>query len=94
MKSCRLLIALLLGTCILPTHAATFVVDRTDVDAPDLNAGDGICRGAIFPGPPDTYCTLRAAIMEANATPGHNTIIIPSGATIQLTYRAWTRMGE
>ncbi len=85
MKSCRLLIALLLGIVALPLHAATFIVDRFDVDEYDLAPGDGNCHGVIYPGPPDTYCTLRAAIQEANATPGHDTIIIPSGARIVLS---------
>ena len=42
-------------------------------DSPDANPGDGECL---------TYegtCTLRAAIMEANASPGSNTIYVPEG---------------
>jgi CSLREA domain-containing protein len=55
-------------------HAATTVrvqVDST-ADAPDASPGDGHCRAA------DGGCTLRAAVMEANAKPG-STIVIPAG---------------
>ncbi|HEX9005557.1 MAG TPA: putative Ig domain-containing protein, partial [Blastocatellia bacterium] len=38
----------------------TFTVDDT-IDSPDDNPGDGVC------GDTDSICTLRAAIMEANA---------------------------
>lgn len=50
-----------------PVRAVTFSVDST-VDAPDINPGDGICADQ------DGFCTLRAAIMEANAIGGTNTI--------------------
>ncbi|SRR6056297_162217 len=45
------------------------------VDRPEVNPGDGFCQpeGAL-PG----FCTLRAAIMEANATPGDHTILLPA----------------
>ena len=47
--------------------ATTFVVNSTG-DGPDANTADGICAD-------DTgKCTLRAAIMQANATPGADTI--------------------
>ncbi|MEU9899978.1 choice-of-anchor Q domain-containing protein [Streptomyces phaeochromogenes] len=48
----------------------TLVVDRT-VDEPDTNPGDGVCQ-AINGG-----CTLRAAVEEANANPGHDRITFP-----------------
>ncbi|HXK09782.1 MAG TPA: hypothetical protein VMT70_09075, partial [Vicinamibacteria bacterium] len=50
-------------------RAATFVVDRTD-DLPDNNPGNGQC--SVGGGPP--RCTLRAAIMEANASAGADVI--------------------
>jgi CSLREA domain-containing protein len=49
---------------VLVFAAATFSVNST-ADIPDENPGDGICRTASN----NTTCTLRAAIMEANALP-------------------------
>ncbi len=52
--------------------AATFVVDN-NFDSIDANPGDGVCadsRGA---------CTLRAAILEANATVAPDLIELPRG---------------
>ncbi|HEY7059362.1 MAG TPA: hypothetical protein VH458_22665, partial [Vicinamibacterales bacterium] len=46
-------------------HAATFVVN-VPWDGVDANPGDGVCETASGNG----NCTLRAAIMEANRTPG------------------------
>jgi gliding motility-associated-like protein/CSLREA domain-containing protein len=51
---------------------AQFVVNST-IDAPDANVGDGICADA------GGNCTLRAAVMEANASPGDNSISLPIG---------------
>jgi CSLREA domain-containing protein len=45
----------------------TFVVDSTG-DEPDADTTDGLCRTAL------ATCTLRAAIQQANATPGADTI--------------------
>jgi CSLREA domain-containing protein len=70
--------AVILATMLGPTvaaYAAEFVVDST-ADAPDANAGDGVCATA------SGRCTLRAAVMETNALPGKNTIRVPEG-----TYR-------
>jgi CSLREA domain-containing protein len=53
------------------TRAASFVVNST-VDAVDANPGDGTCAGA-------SGCTLRAAIQEANALAGADTITLPAG---------------
>jgi CSLREA domain-containing protein len=51
-------------------------------DAPDANTGDGICQTAVA-----GECSLRAAVEQANATVGANTILfnIPGGGphTIQ-----------
>ncbi|GAB1640858.1 hypothetical protein [Krasilnikovia sp. MM14-A1259] len=53
-------------------HAAgLYLVDST-ADAPDAFPGDGLCASA------DGACTVRAAVMEANADPGA-TIVIPAG---------------
>jgi CSLREA domain-containing protein len=63
------------------SSAAAFVVDSTG-DEDDASAGDGACATTT------ATCTLRAAIEEANATSGPNTIDfgIPGGGvqTIQL----------
>ncbi len=50
----------------------TFTVDTT-IDSADLFPGDGICNAAFG------ACTLRAAIQEANATPGGHNILVPPG---------------
>src|SRR5262245_45122952 len=68
-----------------PARAATIVVDRAD-DLPDVNPGNGMCSV----GGPVPRCTLRAALEEANATAGSDTINFAIGAvgspqTITLT---------
>jgi large repetitive protein len=62
------------GTFGAPTAqlGLTFVVNST-ADETDQTTGDGICRSA------SGSCTLRAAIMEANARLGTDTIQIPAG---------------
>src|SRR5206468_8808141 len=56
---------------------ATFAVNDTS-DTPDLSPGDGVCLNA------NGLCSLRAAVMEANALPGNHTISVPTG-TYRLT---------
>lgn len=58
--------------------SATFMVNST-VDAVDANPGDGVCETAVI-----GQCTLRAAVMEANALPGTDSIQLEN-ATYQLT---------
>jgi len=53
-------------------QAATFTVNST-LDAVDAAPGDGICATA------GAVCTLRAAIQEANALAGTDTIVVPAG---------------
>jgi CSLREA domain-containing protein len=63
------------GTALLlssASGAATFVVD-TFPDEVDAAPGDGVCATALG------GCTLRAAIMEANALLGPDTVLIPAG---------------
>jgi putative proteasome-type protease len=62
-------VALLLGSA--GAQAATYTVDivADDIDAHDINPGDGICRDAL------NACTLRAAIEESNAGAGVDTIV-------------------
>lgn len=52
--------------------ARDFRVDSNE-DAPDVALGDGHCAAA------GGHCTLRAAIMEANASPGPDRVFVPSG---------------
>ena len=61
-------------TFIAPSvaFAATFVVDSR-YDSIDANPGDGVCADAWG------ACTLRAAILEANATAAPDLIELPRG---------------
>jgi len=72
----------LLVACAVPAAAiaATFTVNSV-ADVLDANPGDGICRTS----PSNTVCTLRAAIMEANAFAGADTINLQANATYVLT---------
>ena len=63
-RSAVVLFALLIPQLV---HAATFVVNSTG-DAGDASAGNGTCATA------GSVCTLRAAIQEANALAGPDTI--------------------
>jgi len=60
LRICGLIAGLLI---LAPAFSAEFVVNST-ADAIDIDPGDGVCATA------DAECTLRAAIMEANALPG------------------------
>ncbi len=83
-------LSLLLATLFIlflfsPTkvYAATFNIDATD-DTSDSNPGDGICNEG------SGFCTLRAAIEEANALSGSDTVNLPAenyslGTQIQIT---------
>ncbi len=55
-----------------PARAATFQV-QTTVDAADANPGDGQCSAG------GAGCTLRAALMEAEASADADTIELPDG---------------
>src|SRR3990172_8808874 len=55
-----------------PAHAAEFTVNST-ADAVDASLGDGTCDDG------SGNCTLRAAIQEANALSGPDTIDLPAG---------------
>jgi hypothetical protein len=57
------------GAC----RAAEFFVDRLS-DTVDVTPGDGLCADPI-----DGGCSMRAALIEANALPGHDRIIVPEG---------------
>ncbi len=68
------LVVAAVGLLALSPHAvaATWTISTT-VDAPDLTPGDGVCDTGIG------ACSLRAAIQEANALPGEDTVVAPSG---------------
>jgi CSLREA domain-containing protein len=55
-----------------PVDAASFVVNST-LDAVDASPGNGTCASS------GGACTLRAAIQEANALAGADTITLPAG---------------
>ena len=73
MKSIRIMtiIAVILSIALAPTStasaSATLVVNDTG-DQHDAAPGDGICDNGL------SSCTLRAAIEEANALPGTDTV--------------------
>src|SRR5215211_2987630 len=73
MAACLMVVATLLAACLMlavqPAHASTtFTVNLTD-DQPDASAADGRCDyDPEFTS--GDQCTLRAAIEQANATPG------------------------
>jgi len=89
------LVKLGIGTLVVATvsgfggiaGAASFQVNlRTDL--PDDNPGDGVCRAIQTTDKERRFdCSLRAAIMEANAWPGADKIVLGFG-----TYRL-TRSG-
>src|SRR5215203_3674583 len=63
----------LLGACLMaaqPAHAATTFTVNSTADYGDVAALDGVCDATRGGG----ECTLRAAIEQANATPGADTI--------------------
>ena len=62
---------------VSPAAAATLVVNST-TDGVDVEPGDGTCATAAG------ACTLRAAVGEANALEGVDTVDLPAG-TYQLT---------
>jgi predicted outer membrane repeat protein len=57
---------------------AVFIVNTT-LDLQDANPGDGICDDGTG------KCALRAAIMEANALPGADEVVLPNPGWYRLT---------
>ncbi|HWI62691.1 MAG TPA: DUF11 domain-containing protein, partial [Symbiobacteriaceae bacterium] len=79
----RGLIAVATGAALLalylpavPAAAAAPIVVTTVTDTVDANPGDGNCLDAT------NQCSLRAAIMEANARAGADTIVVPPGTYV------------
>ncbi len=68
------------GPPAAPAFATTFTVNSV-IDETDAAPGNGSCVSA-----PSGLCTLRAAVMEANALGGADAITLPSGTyTLTLT---------
>ena len=70
-----LAVSLLAALTLVPSasaEAATFTVDST-LDTIDISPGDGVCADSAG------RCTLRAALMEANALSGPDRIDVPAG---------------
>src|SRR6267154_865717 len=74
---CRLIAWAALSLLAVPSHAATFTVNTT-ADTADAVPGDGICADS------GGACSLRAAVQEANALAGADTIQL-AAATYVLT---------
>ncbi len=64
------------GLFVANVNAATFLVNTT-LDTQDANPGNGVCADS------GGLCSLRAAITEANALPGADTINLPPGTYTQ-----------
>src|SRR3989442_10007543 len=71
LSSCLLTVAWFI-IAVTPAAAVTFTVNDT-ADGVDAIPGDGTCATAAG------TCTLRAAIQEANANAGLDTIMVPGG---------------
>ena len=59
--------------------AAIFLVTRVS-DSVDESPGDGICRDSL------SRCSVRAAVMEANAWPGPDSILLPDESLLPGTF--------
>jgi len=66
-RLCRLIAWAALSLVAVPSHATTFIVNTT-ADTADAVPGDGICADS------GGACSLRAAVQEANALAGPDTI--------------------
>jgi CSLREA domain-containing protein len=93
----RLLIVGLLAAAFVgmavPMQASTVFIVTSSDDAVDAIPGDGICETASQNG----ICTLRAAIQEANAVPGANSVVLASGTytqTIHWDYNDSSAVGD
>ena len=69
-----LVAALVAGIGVQPRQAAAAVFGvNTTADTADVNPGNGVCADA------GGQCSLRAAVMEANANGVVDTITLPAG---------------
>jgi predicted outer membrane repeat protein len=60
----------------LPARATTYTVNST-LDQPDADTADNVCSSF-----PAGLCTLRAAVMQANAHAGPDVILLPAGTYV------------
>lgn len=78
----RLVIASLLLFFISPVAFATNFTVNSQADVGDDNPGNNVCQATLgLPG----VCTLRAAVQEANARAGADTIFLSAGHVYTLT---------
>lgn len=63
---------------ITEAHAASVFAVNSTLTTPDASPGNGVCDDGAG------NCTLRGAIMEANALPGSDTINLAAGVTYTL----------
>src|SRR5215211_6314841 len=71
--ACLMVVGTLLAACLMaaqPAHASTTFTVNSTADYGDVAASDGVCDATRGGG----ECTLRAAIEQANATSGADTI--------------------
>ncbi len=84
----RVATSLMILLSLVTSGCMTYRVNSL-VDAPDANPGDRTCARAVPPGAeagaPGGLCTLRAAVMESNASLWKDTIEVPGGL-YQLTF--------
>ena len=80
LRTFQQLVAVLAYLLAATAPAATFTA-KSPADVPDSTPGDGICETATGNG----VCTLRAAIMEADALAGADTINLQANVTYLLT---------
>jgi CSLREA domain-containing protein len=76
--------AIFLMVCLIlfaAAQAATFTVNSA-ADVPDVALGDGKCETVVDS---QVACTLRAAVQEANALAGQDTILLQANTTYLLT---------
>jgi hypothetical protein len=84
-RAVRVLVSLAVGASVVAqartasAFGLTFTINA-DGDGGDSHPGDGVCETAN-PG----ECTLRAAIQEANVSPGADTITVSSPTVVSLT---------
>lgn len=89
------LITLGTGKTIITVNAepSVSITVNSTLDAVDANLSDSVCETA----PGNLVCTLRAAIQTANALPGSDTILLPSGTytlTIEGTAEDYALTGD
>jgi CSLREA domain-containing protein len=79
-RQCPAFVAACALLALSAARAAVFDVNSV-ADAVDANPGDGVCETA----PGNHVCTLRAAVQEANAVAGTDTINLQANSTYLLT---------